>query len=502
MTNLLWTLVAIQIAMAAFDTIYHHEMTERLAWRASQRHELALHAARSLIYALMFAVLGLFETHGVLAILVTALLSVEVVVTLTDFVEEDLTRKLPATERITHTLLALNYGAILMLLMPVLIGWAALPTTLKPVSYGIVSVLAVFAAAGAVMFGLRELFAARRAERLNRGCVDTLVDTLVEPRSVLVTGATGLIGSRLVEALTAAGHDVTVLTRDAGKAAALRPPLRLVTSLEQIPVDAKIDAVVNLAGEPIANWLWTSAKRRRIVESRLSITRGVVRLIATLSHPPKVLISASAVGWYGSQGDASLTESAATKPSFGTEVCGAWEAAAREAERYGVRVVLLRIGIVLGIEGGMLSQLLTPFEYGFGARLGSGAQWMSWIARDDVVRLIAHVIAHPELSGPVNATTPEPVSNAAFTWELGRALRRPALLAIPAWLLHHVGGAMADELMLASKRVLPEKALASGFAFHHPTLRGALASILGCGNRAAPTGISDYPRRSIPLRQS
>jgi uncharacterized protein len=502
MTNLLWTLITIQIAMAAFDTIYHHEMTERLAWRASQRHELALHAARSLIYALLFATLGFFETHGLLALLVIALLSIEVVVTLTDFVEEDMTRKLPATERVTHTLLALNYGAILVLLVPVLIGWAAKPTALVPASYGAISACAVLAAAGAVMFGLRELFASRRAATLGRGCVDTLVDALAEPQSVLITGATGLIGTRLVEALTAAGHDVTVLTRSPAKAAALSSPLRIVTSLEQVPLDARIDAVVNLAGEPIANWLWTPAKKRRIRESRLNVTAGVIRLIAALKRPPKVLINASAVGWYGPQGDTPLTEAAIGKPSFGNEVCGAWEAAARQAERHGVRVVLLRIGIVLGIEGGMLGQLLTPFEYGLGARLGGGAQWMSWIARDDVVRLIAHAIACTELSGPVNATAPEPVSNADFTRALGRALRRPAILTIPALLLHRLGGAMADELMLASKRVLPEKALASGFVFRHPTLSGALAAVLAGSDRGTVDPASDYPRTPYRLGQA
>jgi uncharacterized protein (TIGR01777 family) len=324
---------------------------------------------------------------------------------------------------------------------------------------------------------------------------------LPEPQSVLITGATGLIGSRLVEALTSAGHDVTVLTRDAGKATALRPPFRLVTDLEQIPVDARIDAIVNLAGEPIANWLWTKAKRRRIIESRLGVTRAVVRLIAALKQPPKVLISASAVGWYGPQGDAELTEACSSAPSFGTEVCGAWEAAAREAERHGVRVVVLRIGVVLGIEGGMLAQLLTPFEYGLGARLGTGSQWLSWIARDDVVRLIAHAVARPELSGPVNATSPEPVRNATFTRELGHALRRPALLAIPAWLLHHVGGAMADELMLASKKVLPAKALASGFVYRYPTLRSALGEVLGRQDRDAVAVPSDYPRSPYPVRQ-
>jgi uncharacterized protein (TIGR01777 family) len=479
-SSLLWVLVALQIAMAAFDTIYHHEMTERLAWRPSQQHELVLHAARSLLYAALFLVLGFTEPHGLWAGLVIAVLSIEVVITLSDFVEEDMSRRLPATERVTHTLLALNYGAILSLLLPVLVGWAAEPTAVKPVFYGLVSVLAVFAAVGAIVFGTREFFASRRVSRLNRGCVDTLVDAIAERSSVLVTGATGLVGGRLVEALTAAGHDVTVLVRDPGKAAAmLRPPFRLVTSLEQIPSDARIDAIVNLAGEPVANGLWTQRKRARILESRLRMTDDVIRLIAWLDRRPALLINASAIGWYGARDDELLTEAADGKPSFGHEVCSACEVAARRAEDYGVRVVLLRIGLVLSTDGGMLGQVLTPFEYGLGGPIGSGRQWMSWIERDDLVRLIAHIIARPDLSGPVNATAPEPVRNATFSKELGRALHRPAFLRIPAFLLHRVAGALADELLLTGRRVLPAKAQASGFTFRHVTLASALARILG-----------------------
>ena len=292
----LWTLIAIQIAMAAFDTIYHHEMTERLVWRPKQRRELALHAARSLLYAALFLTLGFFEPRGLWAMLIVVVLSVEVVITLTDFVEEDMTRKLPATERVTHTLLALNYGAILVLLLPVLLAWAALPTAIKPVFYGLPSVLAPVAALGAIIFGTRELAASLRSCRLGHGCVDTLVDALGERQAVLVTGATGFIGTRLVEALTAAGHDVTVLTRNATKASTLRPPFRLVTSLEQIPTDARIDAIINFAGEPIANGLWTRAKRRRIIDSRLHMTADVIELISQLERPPSVLVNASAVG--------------------------------------------------------------------------------------------------------------------------------------------------------------------------------------------------------------
>ncbi len=493
MTTLLWTLIAIQVAMAAFDTIYHHELTERLAWRPSQRHELALHAARSFVYVAVFIVLGFLEPHGVFAMLVIAALAVEVVITLADFIEEDMSRKLPASERVNHTLLAINYGAILVLALPVLVAWAGEPTAIRIVSHGYWSALMAFAAFGAVIFGLRDLLAARRPDAAVTPPED-LVSALPPRQSVLVTGATGFIGRRLVQALSVAGHQVIVLARDPARAAALNPPFRLITGLSQLPDDTRIDAIVNLAGEPVANGLWTVAKRHRILASRLRMTGNVVRLIRRLTRKPAVLISASAIGWYGARNDELLTEAESGSPSFGFSMCSDWERAAIQAERFGVRVVRLRIGLVLGTEDGMLANLLTPFEYGLGGPIGSGRQWMAWIERDDIVRLIAHAIANPSLTGPVNATAPEPVRNATFAHELGRALHRPAFLRVPAAPLRLLAGDMAEELLLTGQRVVPEKALKHGFVFRYPSLRGALAAILGTraadNARPAPGGNS------------
>ncbi|CAL77052.1 conserved hypothetical protein; putative membrane protein [Bradyrhizobium sp. ORS 278] len=478
MTPLLWSLIALQVAMGVFDTFYHHEFTERLAWRPSQRDELKLHGARNLLYAVLFAVLGWCEPNGLFAIAVLAVLIAEIAITLTDFVEEDLTRKLPPSERINHTLLAINYGAILMLLVPVLIAWAMRPSAIVLAYAGWLSWIAAAAAVGASLCGLRDFTAAARLARMSQPDASGLVGALPPAQTILVTGATGFIGARLVASLTAAGHHVIALVRAPGRAAALPPPLTLITGLDQLASDTRIDAIVNLAGEPIGNAPWTAAKRAAILQSRLATTEAVVGLIARLDRKPKVLVNGSAIGWYGLWQDQPLTESAKSHACFSHDLCEAWEQAARGAEAHGVRVALLRIGLVVGRDGGFLARMLTPFEFGLGGPLGSGAQWMSWIERDDLIRLIAHVIATDAMGGPINATAPLPVRNVTFTAELARCLRRPAILRVPAGLLRRIGGDFAEELLLGGQRVVPNKALSSGFVFRHQSLRSALESVL------------------------
>jgi uncharacterized protein (TIGR01777 family) len=208
------------------------------------------------------------------------------------------------------------------------------------------------------------------------------------------------------------------------------------------------------------------------------MTGDLVRLITRLEHKPAVLVSGSAIGWYGLWQDQVLTESAKSHACFSHDLCEAWEDAARPAAEHGVRVVNLRIGLVLGTDGGFITRMLTPFEFGLGGALGSGRQWMSWIERDDLVRLIAHVIARPDLSGPINGTAPIPVTNMTFTEELARRLHRPAFCRVPAALLRRVGGDFANELLLGGQRVLPNRALSNGFVFRHETLRSAFDAIL------------------------
>ena len=476
MTGTLWTFVLIQMVLGLTDTLVHHEGTERLAWRPSQRRELQLHGVRNLLYAVLFLALGWFQPNGLFAIGLLALLAVELGITLWDFVEEDRTRKLPWTEGVLHTVLTLNYGVILAMLVPLLLGWSALPSTLPRSEQGWLGWLCLLAATGVALSGLRDLAAARRAPYLAGMTAADLSSELAGRRHILITGGTGFVGSRLATALSDAGHQVTVLSRSGAHGGALPGAVRIVTNLDLLASDEAIDGIVNLAGEPISNGLWTKAKRARIIASRVATTQACLALIARLERKPAVLVSGSAIGWYGVRGDETLDETSAGTDCFSREVCTAWEAAAAGA---GIRTVLLRIGLVLDNSGGMLARMLTPFEFGLGGPFGRGRHWMSWIHRDDLVRLIVHCLADPDLSGPVNGTAPQPVTNAGFSRALGRALRRPALLPVPAWPLQWLLGDFARELLLGGQRVLPARAEASGFAFRYADIDSALRAIAG-----------------------
>jgi uncharacterized protein (TIGR01777 family) len=321
------------------------------------------------------------------------------------------------------------------------------------------------AVAGVLLWGVRDSLRASRLGRPRQSAADLVTPHLPARRSILITGGTGFIGRRLAEALIDAGHRVAILTRDKRKAAFMRGPVTLIDDLDRLGDDAAFDAIVNLAGEPHGRW--TAAKKRALIGSRLAVTEAVLRLIARSRVKPQVLVSGSAIGIYA--------ESAG---NFSRELCAAWERCAGAAAAHGVRVVLLRTGIVLDADGGPLGQMLLPFELGLGGRLGHGRQWMSWIHRDDLVALIARAIGDPAFRGPLDATAPAPVTNADFARALGRALHRPALFPVPAFVLRALLGQMADEIMLSGPRILPAQAMKAGFAFRYPTIDAALAQIL------------------------
>jgi len=306
----------------------------------------------------------------------------------------------------------------------------------------------------------------------------SFAEGLAASQTVLITGGTGLVGTRLVAALAEAGHRVIVLSRWTGRNAALPAKVQITTSLDELAADTRIDAVVNLAGEPLANGLWTKAKRERIVQSRLGVTEACLTLMKRLKQRPAVFVSASAIGWYGLRGNEELDETSGGTDCFSRQVCVAIEGAAQQAEALGVRTVRLRIGLVLAAGGGLLGRMILPFKLGLGGPFGRGRHWMSWIHRDDLVRLICHCIANPALSGAVNGTAPEPVRNRDFVAALGKALHRPAILPVPALPLQWALGDFAKELLLSGQRVLPRAAQASGFAFRYPQLSDALKAIL------------------------
>jgi hypothetical protein len=295
---------------------------------------------------------------------------------------------------------------------------------------------------------------------------------------ILVTGASGLVGAALVPALAAAGHRVGRLVRGrpSGPDEFHWDP---GSGLLDLAALADCEAVVHLAGESIAAGRWTRRRKERIRGSRVAGTRLLAAGIAGAVPPPRVMICASAVGYYGDRGDELLVEASGPGEGFLADLVRDWEAASEPASRAGVRVVHLRLGMVLSRQGGALPRLLLPFGLGLGGPFGSGRQWTSWIALDDLVAAIAHALTTTGLDGPVNAVTPGPVTNREFARTLARVLGRPAWLTAPAWALRLLLGEMGKELLLASQRVIPGRLLASGFEFREPELEGALSRISG-----------------------
>ncbi len=291
---------------------------------------------------------------------------------------------------------------------------------------------------------------------------------------ILLTGGTGFIGSALVPALLDRGWRVTILTRqdlpDQGNQ-------QFVRDLAQLPGDARIDAIINLAGASLAARRWTSAYKREIVDSRLDTTRHLLELVERLEHPPATFLSASAIGYYGHHGDERLDENAPAVEGFAQDLCQRWEELARQMPA-AVRVCLLRLGVVLGPGGGALQEMLRSFQFGVASWLGSGDQWLSWIHRDDVVAAIIYLLENPGLSGAINITAPEPVTARAFSEGLKDHRRTWISASLPAPIARLMLGEMADELLLNGQRVVPGALQQAGFEFTYPQLPAALDSIL------------------------
>jgi|TARA_B110000003_G_scaffold179802_1_gene179048 uncharacterized protein (TIGR01777 family) len=295
--------------------------------------------------------------------------------------------------------------------------------------------------------------------------------------TILITGGSGFIGVHFCREAENLGWSIIVLSRNVEAAKKVLPnSIDVIATLEQIPGDRRVDTVINLAGEPLANNRWTESRKQRFCASRRDLTNALFDFFSQRQSPPDALISGSAIGYYGPGTDA-VDESDGGKDGFSHRLCDEWESSALQFEKLGTRVCLVRTGIVLG-EKGALAKMLTPFKLGLGGPIGDGKQFMSWIHINDMVELLKYCVLTSNLTGPVNATAPYPVTNREFTQTLGAVLHRPAVLTMPAFMVKLLFGEMGVELLLQGQRVLPTKVLAQGFEFRFPQLKSALRDLI------------------------
>ncbi len=295
---------------------------------------------------------------------------------------------------------------------------------------------------------------------------------------ILITGGTGFIGKKLCRFLLDKNHKLTVLSRNPNKVPSLcGESVQAITKISQLSSSDSFDAIINLAGEGIADTRWTEIRKQILLDSRINTTKQLVAYIKRANKKPEVLISGSAVGYYGNQGSKKLNEKSTPSEEFSHKLCAEWEAAALEAEQLSVRVCIIRTGLVIGNDGGFLQRLLLPFKFGLGGSMGDGKQWMSWIHRTDFIAIIDTLLESKTLQGFFNGTSPESVTNAEFSQTLGKVLNRPAFLPVPAFVLKILLGEMA-ELLLGGQRVLPVQLEKAGFKFQFKTLEQALSDVL------------------------
>lgn len=297
---------------------------------------------------------------------------------------------------------------------------------------------------------------------------------------ILITGGTGFIGQSLCPALHSAGHSITILSRYPNKVSSIfGDQIQQLNSVKYLADDAHFDAIINFAGAPIFASRWTDKRKQILLESRVDITCQLIEFIERTATKPAVFLSGSAIGFYGDQGDTLLDESASVleQDNFGHQLCAAWEQTANKAKEQGVRVCILRTGLVIGKHGGFLQPMILPFKLGLGAKLGSGTQWMPWIHMDDYVAICQTLLNKDELEGVFNLTAPNPTTNNDFTRVLAKQLKRPAFLTTPAWALNLLLGEMS-QLLLGSQRVIPKHLLDTGYQFKYTELEAALENVL------------------------
>lgn len=295
--------------------------------------------------------------------------------------------------------------------------------------------------------------------------------------NILITGGTGFIGHALVNSLLKDDHKVTVLSRTPDAVTKIFGlEVTTLSNLDQLTIEQSFQTIINLAGAPIFDNHWSDARKQIIRDSRIKLTEQLIAYIERATVKPELLISGSAIGYYGDQGNKALNEASTVHQDFSQQLCADWESTALRAEQFGVRVCLMRTGLVLAHDGGLLQRMQRPFKLGLGGTLGNGQQWMSWIHRTDWISIAKLMISNTAMHGAYNATAPHPVTNSEFTKILAQHLKRPALLPVPAWLLKTLLGERSD-LVLASQRVLPERLLTENFQFQYPELLPALTEI-------------------------
>lgn len=477
--NAVFTVLFVQALMGAFDNFWHHELAARLPQRASARRELVLHSVREAIYGLLFLGFAWLQWRGPWVLLPALLLAVEVAITCADFLEEDRSRRLPPFERVLHTLLAVSYGALLGLLAPVFAAWAALPAGVHVTGHGAISWVFTFVGLAVLGWSVRNAIAARQLQGQHDPHVVRGPGGAPFGPAVLVTGGTGFIGTRLVRALQLEGRRLVVYSRDVVQARrTFGPGVWVVDRLDDIPAETHIDAVVHLAGAPVLGLPWTARRRATLIASRTGVMRDVLALMRRLEQRPRVLVSASAVGFYGvPAGDAPVDETALPEPGrFQSDLCVAAEHEARRAEGLGLRVVRLRFGIVLGREGGAYPGLALAARLGFGARLGRGTQPVPWIHLADAVGLVRFAMERSTLAGAVNAVAPEAVTQHDFARAMAASFGRRVHLRLPAAPLRLALGEMS-ELLLEGQWTVPMAAMGAGYRFCLPRLRQALQAL-------------------------